>query len=99
MSLEETTKKVIRIYGDASHAWCAVPVEELKELNIAHLISGYSYHRNDIAYLEEDCDLGIYMNRLKELHPDMEFIFKEEHTNRESHIRNYKSYLLGTCFE
>ena len=87
------TKK-ITIFSDPGHGWCPVPLTELQELGIDHKITSYSYHKGDIVYLEEDYDFGIYINRLKELHPDMEFTIKEQHDDR-CPIRNYKQYLLG----
>ncbi len=87
-------QKTIRVFADPGHAWAAVQLAELQELAIDHLVSSYSYFKNGIVYLEEDCDLGIYMNRLKELHPDMEFTFREDHDDN-CPIRNYGRYMLG----
>jgi hypothetical protein len=58
--------KSITIYTDPSHGWAKVSIKELIKLNIADKISTYSYmHKNGInAYLEEDCDLGLYLNTL-----------------------------------
>jgi len=41
---------------DAGHAWLAVKMNELVNLNIAHTISSYSYMKGGTVYLEEDCD-------------------------------------------
>jgi hypothetical protein len=46
---------------DPGHGWLVVPISELRELNIIDKISSYSYRKNDIAYLEEDCDAAIYI--------------------------------------
>lgn len=47
--------------ADPGHAWLIVDMSELEALKIKDEISSYSYHRNDIAYLEEDCDADIYI--------------------------------------
>jgi hypothetical protein len=87
-------EKTIRIFTDPGHGWAAVPFDELKELNIDHLITSYSYIKGDMVFLEEDYDFGIYMNKLKELHPDMTFKIRETHDDN-SPIRNYRQYLFG----
>lgn len=48
-------------FADAGHAWLAVPKKTLVALGIAEQISSYSYIRDDIAFLEEDCDAGKFM--------------------------------------
>jgi len=87
-------RKLINIFSDPGHAWAAVLFEELQELKIEHKITSYSYIKNGIVYLEEDYDFGIYMNRLKEVYPDIELTIKESHNNN-CPIRNYRQYLLG----
>ena len=82
--------KTITIYSDPSHGWAKVPIKILKELGIADKISRYSYKRGDMAYLEEDLDMGIYIDKLKE--QGFEPSFKEHHTDRSSRIRNYIPY-------
>lgn len=85
-------KKIsIVIFADPGHAWARVPKKQLQKLGISDKISAYSYQRGDYAYLEEDCDLGVYINALKSKNY-VEFNFKEFHTNRQSKIRGYKSY-------
>lgn len=65
-------KRNLKYHSDASHGWVGVSSSELKSLNILHLISEYSYIATDCnglewIYLEEDMDLGTYINRLVEL--------------------------------
>lgn len=85
-------KKIsIVIFADPGHAWARVPKAKLKKLGIADKISTYSYQRGDYAYLEEDCDLGVYINALKSKNY-CDFNFKEFHTNRQSKIRGYATY-------
>ncbi len=57
----------VLLIEDPGHGWAPVPVAKLVELGIAHKISGGSYldPKNDVAYLEEDCDLGLYVKALE----------------------------------
>ena len=50
-------------YADPGHAWLRVEASELITLGIADKVSRYSYMgRNcQYAYLEEDCDAGLYI--------------------------------------
>jgi hypothetical protein len=48
-------------HSDPSHGWLQVPVSELKALGIAGQISPYSYVSGQYAYLEEDCDAGVFL--------------------------------------
>lgn len=55
-----------KFYHDPSHGWLEVPLTELDDLNIADKISPYSYRSENrgMAYLEEDCDLTVYLETL-----------------------------------
>lgn len=52
-------------YTDPGHGWLAVAMEELELLGIADKISSYSYMNKGIAYLEEDCDMALFMNAME----------------------------------
>ena len=58
-------EKIYIFHSDPGHGWLAVKEKELIELNIAHKISPYSYHKGNTVYLEEDCDAGIFMEALR----------------------------------
>jgi hypothetical protein len=62
----------------------------LVKLGIADKISGYSYQRNDMAYLEEDYDAGLLIKALDS--KGVKWVIKTAHTNKTSRIRNYNSY-------
>ena len=47
-----------RFITDSGHGWLEVPRAELDALGITHQISAYSYQRDEMAYLEEDCDFA-----------------------------------------
>lgn len=74
-------------HTDPGHGWLAVPLSELMELGIAKNMSTYSYFKEGIVYLEEDCDAGIYLNAVKEA--GYEVTLMERNVNRSSQIRNY----------
>ena len=55
------TEKKLTFHFDAGHAWLEVDAAELERLGVADKISKYSYRRGGRAYLEEDCDAGVYI--------------------------------------
>ncbi len=58
-----TTKHTL--HTDAGHGWLAVPRAELASLGLLHQISHYSYQRGATVYLEEDCDLSLYVQTIE----------------------------------
>jgi len=87
--------KTYTFYCDPGHGWLKVEKKELIELGIADNISHCSYSKGEFAYLEEDCDVAIFLRAKGLLIDDKmshEFKYKSQHTNRSSRIRNYPSY-------
>jgi hypothetical protein len=85
------TKTVsIKVFADPGHAWARVAKSKLVKLGIADKISTYSYMNGNNAFLEEDCDLSVLINTLRER--GYEVKFNESHTNRQSKIRSYRAY-------
>lgn len=80
----------INIFTDPGHGWAEIKLSELERLDITHKISRCSYVKGDNAYLEEDCDLPVYLAALRAA--GEEFTFEEHHTNGDSRIRNFNSY-------
>jgi len=84
--------------SDPGHAWLAVPVNHLVAMKIEKSISSCSYLSEDgkTAYLEEDCDVGIFLygflNRVevKKKIKDLKDNFLEE-----SFVRQLPSYYWG----
>jgi hypothetical protein len=61
------TKKIsIKVFADPGHAWARVAKSKLVKLGIADKISPYSYQKGENAFLEEDCDLTVLVNVLRE---------------------------------
>lgn len=83
--------KTITVYADPGHAWAKVSKKELIKLGIADEISSFSYEKGEYAFLEEDSDLEKYILALRA--KGIAYKFKENHTNRQSRIRNYYHYL------
>ena len=82
---ESKASENFTFYEDASHGWLEVPKSLLKELGIADQISSYSYQSGDMAYLEEDADLSLFISK-----------YGNVNTNNPQdgkHIRNYGSYV------
>jgi len=59
-----TTTLEYTYYTDPGHGWLAVAMEELELLGIKDQVSNYSYRKDGIAYLEEDCDMALFMNAM-----------------------------------
>jgi hypothetical protein len=88
-----TTKQktmTLPYYQDPGHGWVRVSVGLLHGLKIAHLITPYSYRRDDYAYLEEDCDLSRLLAAAAAA--GITIKLRQFHTNKRSKIRSYKSY-------
>jgi hypothetical protein len=83
----------IRFICDPSHGWGEVPISLINELRIGEKISRYSYINGDNAYLEEDCDLSLFLNKMEKR--GIKVDFSEEHSNQESWVRNLKRFEWG----
>lgn len=82
-------EKTYIFHTDPGHGWLAVKEKELIELNIAHEISAYSYHKGQTVYLEEDRDAGIFIEALAA--KGREFKHRSSYQER-TPIRSYPSY-------
>ena len=80
----------IKFYADPGHGWAAVKRKVLYDLGIAGQVTYYSYEKGNTVYLEEDHDLGLLIQALKDR--GIGYSFVEKHTNRYSPIRNYNHY-------
>lgn len=93
-------KKMI-IYSDPGHSWLKVHISELFKRNLINKISEYSYKRGNYVYLEEDCDMTIFIDSLKQT-MNIEaiknlFVFK--HTDKSSKIRSYERFKISLLFK
>lgn len=95
----------LTLYSDPAHAWLEVPLEELGRLGLSiyHDFSSYSFFGVDTrgrvcAYLEEDCDLGIYLACVIK-RDGQRPTFKDKHHKRNSPIRKLESCPYGDRFK
>jgi hypothetical protein len=80
-------------YSDPGHAWLEVPIAELKKLGIEKEISGFSYKKGYMAYLEEDCDATAFI-KAKEKAEDKPFLKDRirEVYQENTPIRDYRHF-------
>lgn len=77
-------------FEDPAHGWLRVPLAELHELGIADKISRYSYIGNEFAFLEEDCDAGLFMEASEKLGRTIQV--KTAYVDSRSSIRDLERY-------
>lgn len=83
--------KTVTVFTDPGHAWGKVSKKNLEKLGLLDKISEYSYENKEMIFLEEDCDLGLYVKALE--NKGYKVKFKEFNTNRSSKIRNFNRYV------
>jgi hypothetical protein len=64
--------KTFKYHNDPGHGWLAVKLDLLDELDLIDKISNYSYIRGKTAYLEEDVDCVLFVNKYKQRHGSFE---------------------------
>lgn len=77
-------------YSDPGHGWAKVKRSVLQNLGIEEKISEYSYQNGDNVFLEEDCDLYVLHERLKQDNVTMRLVPKS--SDKESRIRSYSRF-------
>ena len=82
----------LNVMTDPGHGWGIAPREDLANFGLLDKVSPYSYEKGDLVFLEEDCDLGLYVLALKARGYEIKFV--ENHTNFDSRIRNYARFNL-----
>ena len=103
------TYKQYSFIADPGHGWLKVSKKELKDLGIENEITGCSYMRGEFAYLEEDCDAGLFIDKLimkvnkiekeqitREHYKEFREFVKGQHSNKRSRVREYESYSVLT---
>jgi hypothetical protein len=78
-------------YSDPGHGWLEVSIEELELLGILDQISPYSYSKAGKAYLEEDCDMALFMNAIEARGLTVKLIHHNE-PRGDSVIRSYRRF-------
>ena len=82
--------KIYKLHTDPGHGWLAVRRSELRELNIADKISAYSYEKGQMVYLEEDCDLSIFIGAYRAKH-GADPVWKTSYRDK-TFVRNCSNY-------
>lgn len=82
--------QVYQRYHDPGHSWLRVRLVELITLGISAEISAYSYQRGKWAYLEEDCDMDVFVRACQAR--EHKITIKNHVTNKSSRIRTFQSY-------
>ena len=88
--------KVYTKYDDAAHGWLEVSYEDLINLNIQNKISKFSYidSNKNLIYLEEDCDMTLFMKSYKEKY-NKSLVYVVENNEEVSFIRCLPLYIKG----
>jgi len=85
--------KSYTFYEDPGHGWLQVPKKDITELNIQDDISDYSFVDDDNVYLEEDCDVAIFIRAWSLKFPNEDFdLHSNSRYEENSFIRNLKYY-------
>ena len=81
------------VFNDPGHGWAKVPIELLEHLGIAGKITRYSYMNGENAYLEEDCDLSLFIDTMKAC--GITPVFHDHYTegDNQSRIRWFAAYV------
>ena len=79
-------------FEDPGHGWLEVRKSELVELGIAAKISSYSYMKGKMAYLEEDCDMSLFIEARWPDDPYQCRDFIAVHHQDPTPIRDYDCY-------
>ena len=83
-------KTKYRFFSDPGHGWAKVTRQELKDLGVADKISSCSYALGEHVYLEEDCDLSLFV-AAKTARGETP-VFVDHSSNSMSRIRSYPRY-------
>ena len=88
-------QKTFDVISDPGHAWVKVPMTLLYSLCISKQISSYSYRRGAYAYLEEDCDLGVFFDAYKACYGHDPKFRERVAREKRSRVRGYDHYFWG----
>lgn len=80
----------LRFFSDPGHGWLEVDMGHIIGLGLAEKISDYSYMHGNYAYLEEDCDEGLFLDAAKEAGIKVNCI--SHFSDTDSEIRSYARF-------
>lgn len=83
-------------FTDPGHGWLEVSLKEIEDLKIGDKISSFSYKCTPYVYLEEDCDLTVFLNAKFENDKEAKSKFMngldEHYSSDESRVRRMNPY-------
>ena len=79
----------LNFHNDGGHGWLECNREMISSTGIADHISKYSYQRGNDVYLEEDCDMPLLLNALRER--SIGVVVNDMYQD-ESPVREYERY-------
>ena len=82
-------QQIFAFHSDEGHGWLKVPMVLLIELGIAGQVSSYSYEYSDHVYLEEDCDMGLFVEAWRKAGFELQY---KTRTSVRSRVRTYPCY-------
>ena len=90
----------LKFIADPGHGWLEVPFNRLRELGITNCISQYSYYdmENKRAYLEEDCDAGIFIMAAEQAGIDVKVTEDYQENTFVRRLSNYP-FMKRTLFD
>lgn len=80
----------MNFYADPGHGWAKVKRSHPVFRRVADKITRSSYQRGEWVFLEEDYDLSIFIQALREAGYEVKFV--EHYSRFTSRIRNYDNY-------
>tara|TARA_R110000868_G_scaffold17825_4_gene77816 strand:+ start:241 stop:720 length:480 start_codon:yes stop_codon:yes gene_type:complete len=89
----------LTVYSSPSHGWGQVTCQQLIELGLDLKISEYSYRDGSLVYLEEDCDLPLFVDAARAAGDEIEFY--ELELRSDDRLRSYDRYkppAVKTCY-
>jgi len=87
---EDMKTKIYVAHSDGGHGWLAVKRAELEEMNLLDKITACSYQRGKTVYLEEDCDLSLFVREYEKRFGTRP-LMRESYRDR-SPIRGYERF-------
>jgi hypothetical protein len=92
VNVPKGTKGALCCHSDSGHGWLAVKRKELARLGILNKVTSYSYQRGATVYLEEDCDLALYVNTKLAKDGDKPVLYYSAYHDGRSQIRGYQRF-------
>ena len=83
---------LIENFSDAGHSWYAVRRTTISCLGLLDKISGFSYQKDKMVYLEEDYDAGLVLSALKKAGVNFERHYHKS-TSGDSFVRSFNRFL------